>query len=309
MKAKYWGILLLLGVLLSACIPVQAPANNAASATPSLVPASTVVVLAQNTVGPLPSAIPPGTPVVIAPTLESTVEGYNYVGLPECNNPDESKPINGEDGGATLNADGLWEIDIHKNGCNLIFEGLLIKGERIHHVVILRSSEGENTALVNDGKFTYSEGSIWQKERDKNMQDITNMEDPPESMKLVNDHRANMQANNYDWPIDVGSIDGSTQTFAPGETWEGMPDVNHCGFTEPTKIPVHGEKISGKNQFSAAIGAEDCTTIAWIDGSPTPEQWVGARDAANKVVYATIEAWLMPSLWGQTEIDAWVAQQ
>lgn len=285
------AIVMLGGYRITISIPaIPATATTAATATSTNVPST-------------------GTPVVVtptsAPTLEPTVValvGYDYDGLPQCDNPDESTPL----AGATQNTDGMWEINIHNNGCNLIFEGRIILGERIHRVIVLRSDNGENTEFVKNSVFTYAEGSIWQKPRSKNMEDAANINDPAEALKLLNDKRAVMDTSGYDWPIWLYFTDGNTTEFGPGETWEGLTAQNHCDISEPVQINVHGEKLTGKNQFSAAIGATNCVTVAWIDGSKTPEQWTDQRDAVNKVTFVTINAWLMPVAWSQDQIDAWI---
>ncbi len=282
-------------------VPTLAQATASPTNAPaSPVPTSKVEVTVVGTVGP---SIAEATP---APTTTEQPEPeYGYGDLPECVNPDESTPL----AGATQRADGLWEINLHGNGCNLVFEGRIVPGERLHRVIVLRSGNGEIAGYIQNGVFTYSEGSIWQKPRTKNMEDVANLNDPAEALKLLNDKRAVMDANGYDWPIWLYFTDGTTLEFGPGQTWEGLTSQNHCDLQEPVKINVHGEKLEGKNQFSAAIGATNCITVAWIDGATTPVQWAGQRDAANKVIYTIINAWLMPAFWDQSQIDAWIAEQ
>lgn len=290
----------------TSAVMAQAPAE--VEATEEFVATEASVLMSATPLPPsTPTIVPSNTPLLTgtpATNVTAQPQEYDYAGLPKCN-PDESTPISG----AKQNKEGLWEIDIHKNGCNLIFEGRIVPGERLHRVIVLRSANGENTEFVKDGIFIYAEGSTWEKSREKNMEDVANVNDPAEALKLLNDKRTVMDSNGYDWPILLYFTDGTVTEFGPGETWEGLSAQNHCDFAEPVMINVHGEKLEGKNQFSAAIGSTDCVTVAWIDGADTPEQWTDQRDGANKVVYTTIVAWLMPSNWSQDQIDAWIATQ
>lgn len=253
-------------------------------------------------------------PVSAAPKSPSQADGP-VGGLPSCpyTNGGAQTPLNdpakvGHVSWLVFHEGDLWEIDLRKaSGCNLVFEGRIVPGEKLHRVIVLRSQNGENSQYVKDGKFVYAEGSIWELPLAENVEDLANQADPADSMKLVNDKRKVMDAAGYDWPIVVSFTDGSEMTFGPGEKWSGLTEQNHCAFLAPVKINVHGEKLSGSNQFAAAIGATGCTTVAWIDGAGTPIQWIGQRDAAEKVVFTTIDAWLMPSAWSRTQIDSWAS--
>lgn len=244
-------------------------------------------------------------------SMDEAPAGYEYSGLPECALTDvgADTPLNdptrlGHAKWLFSREGNLWEINLHEaSGCNLVFEGRIVPGEELHRVIVLRSSKGENPEYVKDGKFLYAEGSIWELARNMNVEDVNSAD--PVAMKLVNDKRAVMDANNYDWPIVVSLTDGSEMTFGPGTTWDGLTEENHCDFSDPVKINVHGEYLSD-NQFAAAVGATNCVTVAWINGADKPIEWMGQRDAADKVVYKTIDAWLMPSSWEKSQIDSWV---
>jgi hypothetical protein len=241
-------------------------------------------------------------------TLTRQDTEYSFAGLPNCPyiGTGSSQPLN-KDGSIPIVQNGdLWEADLSTNGCALLFEGRIEPGEALHRIIVLRSYNGENAEFVKNGKFTYAEGSIWGYDRTWNMEDFSSKK-PPISAEFVNDKRAVMQANDYDWPILVYTTDGQIMDFSPGQEWANVVDNNACEFDQPQMIPVHGQKISGENLFSAAVGALNCTTVAWIDGSKSPEVWQGQRDAENKVVYTTIEAWLMPSDWSETQIADWIA--
>jgi|GEM_PF-3639942 len=260
---------------------------------------------------PASAAADPANDVADPPSQDEVVSqpAYNYAGLPDCI-PSGATPENDPSSKPGYNiwffqvSGDLWRYKVKGSGCNLVFEGRVIAGERIHRVIVLRSQQGENTQFIKDGVFEYSEGSIWALSRAANIDDLNGFE--PAAMKLVNDKRAVQEAAGYDWPIVASLVDGSDITFAPGEKWEGLEESNHCDFSVPQKIAIHGEKIAG-NRFSAAIGATGCKTVAWIDGAKIPEIWTGQFDAGQKVQYTKIEAWLMPSSWADAQIQDWIS--
>jgi hypothetical protein len=248
---------------------------------------------------------PPGAdPGVGAPKVKTR---FDYAGLPDCpyTGTGSSQPMN-KDGSIPIRQleNGMWEADISANGCNLLFEGRIVPGEELHRVVILRGRYGEHP-FVQGGKFQYAEGSIWGYDRTWNMEDFS-AKKPPIAAEFVNDKRAVMKAEGYDWDIVVYTTDGQEMNFSPGQEWAGVIDNDSCEFGEPLKIAVHGEKLSDSNSFSAAIGAIGCWTVAWIDGASVPEVWEGQRDAERKVQYTTVEAWMMPSKWDSAEIQSWI---
>jgi hypothetical protein len=266
--------------------------------------------------GQLETAQVSGTPQVAAGVAtEGTSSGtgavrvYDWAGLPDCpyKGTGSSEPLN-KDGSIPITQVGdLWEADLSANGCALLFEGRIVPGEELHRIIVLRSKLAENAEFVmEDGKFTYAEGSIRGYDRTWNMEDFSTKK-PPIAAEFVNDKRAVMLANDYNWPILVYTTDGQVLEFGPGEEWSGVVDNNACEFDQPQVIPVHGEKLLGENSFAAAVGAIGCTTVAWIDGSTNAEIWQGQRDAEQKVVYTTIEAWLMPSTWTSQQVSDWAA--
>ena len=225
----------------------------------------------------------------------------------ECGMPDESTPINKPE---NITAEGsLWKIDLNEFSCfNMVFEGRVIPGERVRRVIALKEGDRWNPKYVKDGVFVYSEGSIWLKQSMKNISDFANVIDPPEMGKLINEGRRVMNQAGYDWPILADMIDGTSKEYAPGTVWDGTYEVaSNCDLKVPTQINVHGEYFSGGNFFLAAIGALDCTTVAWINDS-APIRWVGVRDGGSKVRYTTIKAYLMPN-WSEEEINSWIAAQ
>ena len=158
---------------------------------------------------------------------------------------------------------------------------------------------------MTDGKFTYSEGSFWAYDRGWNMGDFLTPK-PPIAAELLQWKVKVMERENSLLPINVYSYDGQVMEFPAGEIWEGTPENDNCAYTEPMYIPVHGQKLEGVNDFSAAIGAIGCQTVAWIDGASVPEVWERQRDGARKVHYTTIEVWMMPSQWDNNQIQAWI---
>jgi hypothetical protein len=267
--------------------------------------------------GQLEAAQVSGTPEAVAGVgAEGAVadsgavrEPFDWSGLPDCPYVDTGspQPLN-KDGSIPIREveGGLWEADLSQNGCALIFEGRIIPDEPLHRVIVLRSYNGEHPEFVEDGKlFTYAEGSIWGYDRTWNMEDFSTSK-ASIAGEYVDDKAAVMKAENSFEPIKAYLTNGQVMEFAPGETWAGVVPNDACEFEEPLFIPVHGEILSGRNGFSAAIGAIGCTTVAWIDGNMQPEIWTGQRDGERKVQFASIEAWMMPSSWDQAQIQEWI---
>jgi len=219
-----------------------------------------------------------------------------FSGLPECTLA--AGQAEKFDNGTTPQDGQTWVFDPNVTGCLILFEGRL-EATKAHHIYVLRGPEREELYFVADGMWRYMEGSIWFYGRD------TNLDDPLAGQEIAAEFqdakRINMQQNGYDWPIWVHDSAGNVLEFPVGTLLNvDLPD--NCQFTSPLRVSVHGIYDAETQAFNASIGAEGCKTVAWLDGNVT--QWENARD---NVTFTAIEAWLMPGLWDQAQIDAWIA--
>lgn len=199
----------------------------------------------------------------------------------------------------TARNDGKWMINREISGCNLLFEGRLDQAQ-VHHIYILRSTEGEGPYFDSEGNFIFMEGSVWAYPTGWNMDDFSASK-PPIAAEFVNTKAENMKANGYSWPIVVHNMAGNELQFEAGVM---LPDVvlpNNCSFDQPQPIKVSGIYDAKTGAFNASIGAADCWTVVWVNGT-TKAAWFGAKD---NVPFKTILAWLMPTTWSNDQIDKW----
>ena len=191
-------------------------------------------------------------------------------------------------------------LDAELAGCALLIESREDTLES-HHIWVIQTKDGQN--YLDDGVFKCVECSAWAYPTNWNIGVFDPEEKAPIAAEFVDAKRHNMQENGYDWPIFVHTLNNVVLEFAPGAEY-GAELPNNCAFSEPEAIEVTGLFDTESLIFNASIGAEDCVTIAWLDGSSEPEQWQGARD---NVLFSSVEAWMMPSYWDQAKIDVWVA--
>lgn len=191
------------------------------------------------------------------------------------------------------------KADADLSGCPILIEGRKILNQE-HHIWIL--IPGDKLYLDADGVFRAKEFSAWAYPSNWNMEDFSTAK-APIAGEFVDAKVNNMKANDYSWPIFVHLSDGTTLQFKPGDK-VGAVLPNNCNFAEPSHLNVTGVYDSSNKTFDASIGAEACITAAKINGS-----WFSWHDAKDNVQFSTIEAWLMPSTWDQTQIDAWIAKQ
>ncbi|HOP39370.1 MAG TPA: hypothetical protein PL154_03875, partial [Candidatus Woesebacteria bacterium] len=57
--------------------------------------------------------------------------------------------------------------------------------------------------------------------------------------------------------------------------------------------------------FNASIGAQGATTVALLDEEELLF-WDGAQD---NILFQSVQAWLMPSTWDQSQIENWAKAQ
>lgn len=221
--------------------------------------------------------------------LEAAQPTDPFTGLPACElNIGEAVKY---DNGAAPQEGQMWVFDPNVTGCLILFEGRL-DTSKVHHIYILRGAEAEEMYNGEDGKFRYMEGSLWFYGRGTDMVQM--------SQEFHDAKRINMQRNGYDWPIWVHGADGNVMEY-PAGTLLNVELPNNCQFAAPQRVSVHGIYDAGTGNFNASIGAEGCTTVAWVNGEVT--QW---QNALDNVEFTTIEAWLMPGLWDATQVQAWI---
>ena len=261
-------------------------------ATPTLAPTAAVTPPATPTATPQPPCVLDSFPKEQRFGVQLTVDKKSDTNWEF--NPQVAKRVSGDSAHPELRADA----DLA--GCPVIIEGrkTLVKE---HHIWVLLP--GAKLYLDPDGIFRAKEFSAWAYPSDWNLDDFSTTK-PPIAAEFVNAKTKNMKANNYSWPIFVHLANGNTLQFEAGQLVNNVTLPNNCNFTQPSKLNVTGVYDPGKNSFDASIGADGCWTVAKIDGFWT--KWQGAKD---NIVFRTVEAWLMPSTWNETNIDAWIAQQ
>lgn len=207
-------------------------------------------------------------------------------------NPATARRVNGDSTHPELSA----TADL--SGCLMIVEGrkVLIKE---HHIWIL--IPGSKRYLDADGIFRAREFSVYAYPSDWNMEDFSAAK-APIAAEFVDAKRNNMKQNGYDWPIYVHESSGNTLEFDPGSKF-GAVLPNNCDFSQPSHLNVTGIYNTSTKTFDASIGGEGCWTAAKIDGS-----WQHWQNAKDNVVFATIEAWLMPSTFSEKDVMDWIAQ-
>jgi len=176
-------------------------------------------------------------------------------------------------------------------GCNILVEGRIELVEE-HNIWLFRGQ----------WQLSIREGSLWVYPADWNMADFST-EKPPVAAEFVTAKRQNQVANGYDWIIFVH--DGENNyVFPAGQDTPLVVLPDNAGFSEPQWISVHGIWDQKSTAFNASIGAEGATTVALLD-----EElffWDGAQD---NILFQSVQAWLMPSTWDQSQIENWAKAQ
>ncbi len=208
-------------------------------------------------------------------------------------NPSKAKRLIGD----TAHPELAASTDL--SGCPVVIEGRKVLIAE-HDIWILIPGDGRY--LDQDGIFRAKEFSAWAYPTNWNLDDWTTTK-PSISAEFVTAKRHNQKQNGYDWLIVLNTSTGSQLKFPSGSDTPSVTLPNNCKFESPQLLNVTGVYVAGSNSFNASIGAEGCWTVATIDGQVS--RWMNARD---NVVYKSVKAYLLPSSWSQSQIDAWLPQ-
>ena len=215
--------------------------------------------------------------------------------LPDC--PLEDKGLRlefvGPNEGEFYLLSGLSQDFAAYEGCNFLFEGRQFLTEE-HHIWVFESP---------DWQLKVREGSLWVYPRNWNMADFS-AEKPPIAAEFVTAKRHNMLENGYDWLIFV-HVGNDTYKFPAGATTPVVVLPDNAEFSEPQWISVHGIWDQQSTAFNASIGAQRATTVALLDEEELLF-WDGAQD---NILFQSVQAWLMPSTWDQSQIENWAKAQ
>lgn len=302
--SKWITILLILASLLTACtqslstpptaLPTPSPTTQPATEAPVSTLAPTDIPAPLSTFTPVPAPVGECSLTDHGQILALVQDGDHWV-LDLANIQ-------------VLDAAGNFIPMPSYNGCNIIVQGQ--KDPDIHegHIWVLRdvfSNHNYNLSYLEaDSTFVCSNCSAWAFPVTWNMETWDASEGDPVAGMYLTDLRKNMQENantRHDWPIIVHYTDGSSDTFAPGET-AGIQTGPSCkGLTEPQRVRVTG--ITSQN-YVGSLGESDCFSVAWVDNSTTPVVWQGAYDNFE---FAQVEYWLMPAEFDQNLTNVWAA--
>ena len=277
-KILFVTILLVLASLLAACSPL----------TKEQVSQIVDEAIAEQEPPTINVNVPEQEPELVAP-VEPLV-------LPNCPLEDQGKQIKFAE---TLEKkDGIYYLSSQIEhlqpylGCNVLVEG---RAELIneHHIWI----------LLGEWQLPIREGSLWVYPADWNMADFS-AEKPPIAAEFVTAKRHNMLENGYDWLIFV-HVGNDTYKFPAGATTPVVVLPDNAEFSEPQWISVHGIWDQQSTAFNASIGAQGATTVALLDEEELLF-WDGAQD---NILFQSVQAWLMPSTWDQSQIENWAKAQ
>ncbi len=192
-------------------------------------------------------------------------------------------------------------IDASLVGCDFIADGRLSGIGEFSEVYAIGADS--TRYLDADGILRGYEFSVEAIPLSWNLDILEDKIHPAMVLYRARDKRVNQRQNGYDWDIFVYTLKGNTWTYPKGTTID-LGKLNFCDFAEPRKINVAGLNIDPAGAFNASIGAEGCYTAAKLNG-----KWEVWQKAKDNIVYATVEAWLMPSTWTVDQVNTWVSQQ
>ncbi|HTK03299.1 MAG TPA: hypothetical protein VL401_00825 [Alphaproteobacteria bacterium] len=190
------------------------------------------------------------------------------------------KPVKGYDGSQP------GHDASHLEGCPVIIE---YQASGVQYVVVENPGFDKYTIPEKNG------ASAWAIPADWNACDLSTPK-PAVCLELAAESNANQKP---DVPETIVQADGKITTYEVGHFY-GNYYAGCVDLKEPGPINVAG-KIEG-NGFKANIGIEGCKMYTKIDNKDW-SIWNGAQD----IFYHTIEAWLFPQFWTETQIDAWVS--
>lgn len=160
--------------------------------------------------------------------------------------------------------------------------------------------------------FVYSEGSLWFYDPTWNMSDVTTAKPSIGQELEAKKVRDAMKPGEYLFPRIIMQPAGTMFVYFQkdaGDTAYNNGSAVGCTKTDqPEQIPVYG--LWNGEGYTAAIGAGKCYMAIWIDGGKTPTIWNGYQKDGDEIVdyKSKVEAWIFPSEWKQSQIDAWVSK-
>lgn len=275
------------------------------AATPTLVSTSTPAPT--GTAIPQPIAqnpAPVNKPCVLDKYSENARFGVQVKVVKSVNGKWEFDPATaGRVPGDTAHPELASDADL--SGCPTVAE-VDESATKQHFIYVLLP--GDTRYLESDKVFRTARGmTVWAYPSNWNIEGFDPSVKASIVAELVTAKRRNQKENGYDWKIVAYLSNGSTAMFEAGQTTPKVDLAVHqsnCKAEAPQKINVAGTFTGGSPPFNASVGAEGCWTVARVDGQVL--RWKNAKD---NVKYTAISAWLMPSVWTDSQVQAWTPTQ
>lgn len=308
-NTKFWTILVLVSILLTACTLPWSPAPATvsppvmvASATPfqpSVSAASaTPMILAQD-----PAIENVAPPAALEPC--SLTDGTAQIQIKKSGNEWIVDPRNLVVVAGYNNTAPGHDVS-QLSGCDMWAE-FESNHSKEHFIFVLRDTPGAALAyLAADGLFHINQpkgGSFWVGPAYWNTADFGTQK-PPIAYEMAAERNANQLTNvsgAYDWPEIVYSPDETTKVFPVGFQY-GAYYTGCDDLADTAPFYVAGTILG--SQFVASIGMKGCYIAVKLDG-----QWTYWQNAKDNVLYGTAEAYLFPKSASESDVQAWIASQ